>query len=267
MSVASVADYSWLRRRPGRPPLVVAHRGASGLAPENTLAAFRLALDLGAPAVECDVHLSADGAPLVIHDDRVDRTTTGSGSVADLTLAQLRALDAGARLDPRFAGERIPTLPEVLETAAGRARVFVELKVGGGAPLVEASLAAIAGAGADVAVISFDPEIVRLVDQRRPDLPLGLLVSRQRVLQGSVAATLAQAKDLGAGFISPHEADADEAFVVQAHDAGLPVSVWTVDDGERMQALAGLGVDAITTNRPDVALARMPHLSERGRTT
>jgi glycerophosphoryl diester phosphodiesterase len=261
----SPADYSWLRRQPGRPPRVVAHRGASGLAPENTLAAFRLALELGAPAVECDVHLSADGAPVIIHDERVDRTTNGRGEVAALTRAQLQALDAGAWFAPRFAGERLPTLPEVLETAAGRARVFVELKIGGGTPLVDASLAAIAGSVAEVAIISFDPEIVRLVAQRRPDLPLGLLISRQHVLQRGPPAILGTAQELGAGFIAPHEAAADGPFIAQAHAAGLPVSVWTVDDPERMQTLAGLGVDAITTNRPDVALARMPHLSKRGR--
>ncbi|MGH2352028.1 MAG: glycerophosphodiester phosphodiesterase, partial [Chloroflexota bacterium] len=139
-----IADYAWLRRAPGRPPLIVAHRGASGLAPENTLAAFRLALDLGAPAVECDVHLAADGAPVVIHDPRVDRTTSGSGDVRALTLDHLRRLDAGSWFSARFAAERIPTLDETLAVCTGRARVFVELKVGGGPPLVDAALQAIA---------------------------------------------------------------------------------------------------------------------------
>jgi glycerophosphoryl diester phosphodiesterase len=258
--MSNTADYSWLRRLPGRSPLVVAHRGASGLAPENTLAAFRLALELGTSAVECDVHLSADGAPLIIHDDRVDRTTNGSGAVAGLTLAQLRALDAGAWFAPRFAGERLPTLAEVLDVAAGRARVFVELKVGGGAPLVDAALAPISAGSAEVAIISFDPEIVQLVAQRRPDLPLGFLVSRQHVTRHGAAAVIAHARELGAGFVSPHEAAVDEPFLTQAHAAGLPVSVWTVDDPRRMELLAALGVDAITTNRPDVALARMPNL-------
>src|SRR5436309_263912 len=141
--MATTADLSWLRRTPGAPPFIVAHRGASALAPENTLAAFRRALEAGAPAVECDVHLTADGAPIVIHDARVDRTTNGTGEVASLTLAALRALDAGGWFDPRFAGERLPTLEETLAIAAGRSRVFVELKPGGGAALVDRALAEI----------------------------------------------------------------------------------------------------------------------------
>ena len=105
-----VAAYAWLWRAPGQPPLIVAHRGASGLAPENTLAAFRLAIELGAPAVECDVHLSADGIPVVIHDAQLDRTTNGKGPVAEQPFAALQTLDAGGWRDPRFAGERLPAL-------------------------------------------------------------------------------------------------------------------------------------------------------------
>ena len=109
---------------------MVAHRGASAEAPENTLAAFRLALQQGAPAVECDVHLSADGCPVVIHDETVDRTTNGKGAVVGLTRAALRGLDAGSWRGPRFAGEPIPTLEEALELCAGRARLFIEIKMG-----------------------------------------------------------------------------------------------------------------------------------------
>lgn len=254
---------AWLRRQPGRSPLIVAHRGASGLAPENTLAAFRLALELGAPAIECDVHLSADGAPIIIHDGRIDRTTNGTGEVAALALAQLRELDAGSWFEPRFADERLPTLSEVLGVAANRAHVFVELKVGGGAPLVDAALAAISASPAAATIISFDPEVVRLVAERRADLPLGFLVGRQHVAGQGAAAVARAAADLGAGFISPQESTVDRLFVAEAHAAGLPVSVWTVDDPNRMQELAEIGVDAITTNRPDVALARMRDFEER----
>jgi glycerophosphoryl diester phosphodiesterase len=250
-------DLSWLRRGPGAPPLVVAHRGASGVAPENTLAAFRRAVEIGAPAVECDVHLTADGVPIVIHDARVDRTTNGTGDVAALTLAELRRLDAGSWFDPRCAGERLPTLEEALAAAAGRARVFVELKVGGGAALVDRALADLARSGADVAVISFGADEVRLVAERRADLPLGFLVSQRVVQEQGVARALRTVAELGAGFISPHESAVDAAFVRAAHDAGLPVSVWTVDDPQRMRALSNIGVDAITTNRPDVALAEL----------
>src|SRR5215213_901611 len=101
--------FSQLARRAGR-PLIVGHRGAMGYAPENTLASFERAVALGVDAVECDVHLSADGVPVVIHDHTLDRTTDGHGLVADHTLAQLKALDAGAWRGAEFAGQRLPTL-------------------------------------------------------------------------------------------------------------------------------------------------------------
>lgn len=106
----------------------IAHRGASDRYPENTLLAFERALELQADAVECDVHLSADGEVVVIHDPTVDRTTDGHGEVAAMTLEELRRLDAGVRKHPRFAGQRIPTLSEVLEMVRGRAQIFIELK-------------------------------------------------------------------------------------------------------------------------------------------
>ncbi|HEX2514267.1 MAG TPA: glycerophosphodiester phosphodiesterase family protein, partial [Chloroflexota bacterium] len=193
-TAGTAAGPSWLRPDQGYRTLVVAHRGASAEAPENTLAAFRLALQQGAPAVECDVHLSADGYPVVIHDETVDRTTNGKGAVGGLTRAALQGLDAGSWRGPRFAGEPIPTLEETLELCAGRARLFIEIKMGGaaragrpqaGGPgetqaerahLVDATLEAVArGPRTEVAVISFDPEVVALVAGRRPDLPLGLL--------------------------------------------------------------------------------------------
>lgn len=258
------ARYDWLTRGAGAAPLVVAHRGASGQAPENTLAAFRLAIGQGAAAVECDVQLSADGVPVVIHDGSVDRTTDGRGAVGGLRLDELRALDAGAWLDARFAGERIPTLAETLAVCAGRARLFMELKppaAGSGsernAPaLVQGALAVLAQAPPlALTVISFDPEIVRLVARTRPDLPLGYLVSAQRVTRSGQEAILKETAALGAGFVAPQASAASARFVAAAHAAGLPVSVWTVDHPDELRAVAATGVDAITTNRPDVALA------------
>src|SRR5206468_4882936 len=113
-------------------PLRVAHRGASARAPENTLAAFREAIRLGADAIELDVQLSADGVPMVIHDLTVDRTTNGHGSVASFASRDLRRLDAGAWFSSRFKGERVPTLEEALECARGRCGLNVEIKEAGG---------------------------------------------------------------------------------------------------------------------------------------
>ncbi len=261
-------DWPWSDSA-GRRPLIVAHRGASGLAPENTLAAFRLAIALGTPAIECDIHLSADGVPVVIHDPRVDRTTGGRGEVGRLTFDQLRRLDAGAWFAPQFAGERIPSLDDVLALCAagsGRVRLFLELKPGGGPPLVDAALAALARAPrVPVAIISFDAAQVELVAQRRPAQPLGYLVSRRQLATSGEAALLAQTRRLGASFIAPQHEPVTAAFVAQARAAGLAVSVWTVDDPARMQQLAAHGVDAITTNRPDVALQCLRAEGERER--
>jgi glycerophosphoryl diester phosphodiesterase len=272
-TAGTAAGPSWLRPGQGYRALVVAHRGASAEAPENTLAAFRLALQQGAPAVECDVHLSADGYPVVIHDETVDRTTNGKGAVGGLTRAALQGLDAGSWRGPRFAGEPIPTLEETLELCAGRARLFIEIKPGGAARagrpqagwpretqaerahLVDATLEAVARAPrTEVAVISFDPEVVGLVAGRRPDLPLGLLWGFRGALGRRPEALLQQAARLGAGFAAPHHSLVDRAFVGAAREAGLPVSVWTVDDAPRMRALVDLGVQGLTTNRPDLAL-------------
>lgn len=254
---SAASGMNWLRRAAATvAPLVVAHRGASALAPENTLAAFTLAIDHGAAAVECDVHLSADGVPVIIHDSTLDRTTDGAGEVAAHRFHELRALDAGRWMNRRFLGERLPSLDEALAACAGRARLFVELKRGGGDALVDASLAAIGRAtGTDVAVIGFGPEEVRAVARRRPDLPLGFLVTRQHVRQHGSAAAIELTASLGATFFCPQHDAVDANLVGLAHDRDLPVSVWTVDDPARMRELAAIGVDAITTNRPEVALA------------
>ena len=109
-------------------PLVIAHRGASMYAPENTLAAFELAIEMGADAIELDTMLTADGIPIVIHDHSLDRTTDGIGSVSSKTVAELKLLDAGSAFDIRFAGERIPTLEEVFSAVGKKIMINVELK-------------------------------------------------------------------------------------------------------------------------------------------
>jgi glycerophosphoryl diester phosphodiesterase len=114
----------------GHPVFAVGHRGAARFAPENTLAAFDKAIELGARVVEMDVRMTADGHFVIMHDSRVDRTTDGRGAVADLTLAEIKALDAGSWFDPAFAGERVPTLAEALRHVKGRAAVDIDFKAG-----------------------------------------------------------------------------------------------------------------------------------------
>ncbi len=248
----------WLRRATGRPPLVIAHRGSSGAAPENTLSSFELAVAQGARAVECDVVLAADGTPVVIHDTTLDRTTTGKGNVADHAWPTLATLDAGAWKGAGHAGERLPRLGDLLAVAAGRARVVIELKAGDPGALTEATRAAIAASpGVEVGVISFVPDVVRAVRATLPGVAVGYLYWSRQPFSNDPAAMIAIARDLGAHFIGPETVLATAALCRAAHDAGLPVSTWTANDTAQMLELAANGVDAITTDWPDRALAAL----------
>ena len=159
--------------------LNIAHRGASSAAPPNTLAAFEKAVELGADGIEFDVHLSADGVPVVIHDFTVDGTTDGSGRVAEMTLAQLEQLDAGSSFDPAFAGERIPTLVQVLETCGNRLLLNIELKDLSlrDSGLERAVIAQVEqrGLGNRVILSSFNPFSLRRAKKIAPRIPVGLL--------------------------------------------------------------------------------------------
>src|SRR5258706_7669974 len=162
--------------------LVIAHRGASGHAPENTLAAFRKAVAHGAPFIETDLQLSRDARFVAIHDSTVDRTTGSCGAVHDLTLAELRRLDAGSWFGSEFAGEHIPTLEEILEFAKRHDVVFyLEIKPGGSWGGEHALIGALRESGeiARTVVISFDASVVGAVRKTEPTLMTGLLYDGQ----------------------------------------------------------------------------------------
>lgn len=234
--------------------LNIAHRGASRAAPANTLAAFERALALGADGVEFDVRLSADGVPVVIHDATVDVTTDGRGPVSGLTLMELKALDAGAWFDPAFAGERIPTLAEVLDALGGRCLLNIELKSTslpdhGLEQAVAALLPLFDIPPAELLVSSFNPLSLRRFTRRAPTIPVGLLHAPNLPLPLRRAWL--------AGWV-PHQARhpehtmVDVAYVARAHRRGYRVHPWTVDEPGEMRRLIELGVDAIITNVPDV---------------
>ncbi|MBE9472348.1 MAG: glycerophosphodiester phosphodiesterase, partial [Chloroflexi bacterium] len=190
----------------------IAHRGASAVAPPNTLAAFEKAVELGADGIEFDVHLSADGVLVVIHDFNVDDTTDGSGRVAEMTLAQLKQLDAGSRFDPAFAGERIPTLEEVLETVGSRLLLNIELKCFSlrDNGLERAVIAQVKrhGPAARVLLSSFNPFSLRRAKKIAPHIPVGLLYAPWLPLPLR-RAWLAP--------LVPHEARHPEHTLVDAH--------------------------------------------------
>jgi glycerophosphoryl diester phosphodiesterase len=232
--------------------LNIAHRGASAAAPPNTLAAFHRAIELGADGVEFDVHLSADGVPVVIHDFTVDATTDGSGRVIDLTLAQLKQLDAGATFDPSFAGERIPTLEEVLEALGSRLLLNIELKTTNlhDNGLEQAVIAQVERLALDDSVLlsSFQPLSLRRAKQIAPHIPVGLLYGPDLPLL----------RHAWLAFLPRHEARhpkhtmVDASYMAWARRRGYRVNTWTVDDPDEMRRLIDLGVDGIVTNVPDV---------------
>jgi glycerophosphoryl diester phosphodiesterase len=235
-------------------PFLIAHRGFSAIAPENTLEAFERALDVGAEVLECDVQLSADGVAVVLHDPTVDRTTDGHGRVRELAWSQIRGLDAGyaERFAGAFAGQRIPRLEDLLDLARGRASVFVEIKPealadrSGG---IEKSLVRAArrtGMMDSVGVLSFAPQALVRVRELAPDFPLGLVFRwwRQRRL---VEETVAVAAQYLVGY-APRLLD-DPTIVAAAHAAGLRVGAYVADTLEAVSGLVRCGVDGIATNR------------------
>ncbi|HET9400101.1 MAG TPA: glycerophosphodiester phosphodiesterase family protein [Candidatus Acidoferrales bacterium] len=229
--------------------LKIAHRGASAVAPENTLAAFRLAAEMGADAIETDLRLTSDGAVVAIHDEQLSRTTNGRGLVAATTLAAIRGLEAGRELPlkarAKFAVQRVPTMDEVLALAR-RLSVgcYLEIKASREGIVERAVVEALRKQGASRhVVISFDEEILRSVRETEPAVTIGLL-TEQRGLRG-----IARAEELGAREVLQRGDRVNEKFVMTARAKGLSVVVWTVDDLRRMRALAKMGVAGIISNR------------------
>lgn len=234
--------------------LVIAHRGASGHAPENTLAAFRKALAMGATFVETDLQLSRDARFVAIHDSSVERTTNGQGAVHDLTLAELRRLDAGAWFGSQFAGERIPTLEEVLEFAKKHDVVFyLELKPAGSWGGEHALIGALRESGeiARTVVISFDPAILAAIRKAEPTLMTGLL------FDGQIEDPLGRAVDIGARQAVVRGDLVTPWMIGEARRRDLQVVCWTVNHPAHMRLLATAGVDGIMSDYPDRLIATL----------
>ena len=231
-----------------------AHRGASGHAPANTLAAFLLAAEMGADGIELDVHLSKDGEVVVIHDATVDATTDGHGRVGAMTLSELRALDAGSWFDEQFAGERIPTLQEVFDAVGHRMLVNVEVKVEAGyhptAQEAETVRLIEDNQMVDrVIVSSFSPRSLRRVRGLNPNIALGLLYGKPEpaFLPRALRWLRVPYDALHPGF-----GMVDAQYVARARRWKTPVNAWTVNDAGDMRRMRDLGVDGIITNYPDI---------------
>ena len=241
---------------------IVAHRGASHDAPENTLAAFKLAWEQGADAIEGDFHLTKDGKIVCIHDKTTKRTAGGRQNlkIADSTLKQLRKLEVGAWKHERFRGEPIPTLKEVLAIVPKRKRILIEIKCGVEivGPL-KALLATSRLERGQVAIIAFNADVIAACKKALPKIPAFWLTSfRKNISTGKwgpplsvILKTLAKTRADGLD-CKAHAGVVNEAFVSVIRKHGLELHVWTVDDPAQAARLKALGVDSITTNRPAV---------------
>jgi glycerophosphoryl diester phosphodiesterase len=240
--------------------LIVAHRGASHYAPENTFAAYELAVEQKAEAIELDVHLTADGQLAVIHDETLERTTSGSGSVATMTMDQIRVFDAGARFGGgEFAGRglTVPTLPEVLDWLPEGIGLAVEIKARAAVPATVEALAASRVGEAGLAIaISFDERAIDEAHDLDASVPTGLLL----VPTDSFERGLTYAVEHGHRAVFPWEGDLgiDPSLKLeQARALGRDVGCYVVNDPERMQHLAALRLWAFVTDAPDVAVAAL----------
>ncbi len=232
---------------------VIAHRGLSARAPENTLAAIEAAIDVGADMVELDVSTTADGVAVCLHDATVDRTTDGTGRLRDLTWSAVQTLDAGSWMSSAYAGERIPTVDEALAIARGRVLVNLELKPDGADTvpgLVTAVYGAVRAAGmeAQVVVSSFDALALERVREMAPGLMTASLLHPER---DRGTDPLAVMMAVGSHALNVSRAQVSEELVQHCHGAGRPVAVYTVNRITHLRRCQQLGVHAVFTDRAD----------------
>lgn len=235
-------------------PLIFAHRGVSALAPENTLAAFQLALELGADGIELDVMLSADKELVVIHDSTVERTTDGTGKVSEMPYAVLRELDAGTKFGEPFAGEHLPTLAEVFELVGNKMLINVELK-NYHAPFDDLAKHVVLlinkhGLQTTTLLSSFNPLNAHKARSLNPSIPFGLLTAPGKagaLLRGPIGRVF------GYQALHPYYEDVTTQMVESLHKHDKQCNVWTVDDPEALIAMKQFSVDAVICNNPVVA--------------
>jgi len=225
--------------------IITAHRGASGWAPENTLAAFKKAIDMGSDYSELDVHLSKDGEVVLLHDSELDRTTDGEGGMWNYTLAELKKLDAGSWFSAEFAGEPLPTLREVIRAVKGKMKLNIEIKISGNEPDIAEKVVEIVRAENfidECMITSFDKAAVVRCKKIAPEIKTGFIFNEKNTedyLNGSWE------------ILSCKYTVVNQDFVAGARKAGKRIHVWTVNEKDMMKKIIAFGVDGIITNYPD----------------
>jgi len=232
--------------------LVIAHRGFSGQYPENTIVAFQKAIDLGCDMIELDVHFSKDNEIVVIHDDKLDRTTNGKGRVYDFSLKEIRNLDAGSWFGSNFSGEKVPTLKEVLQMAKDKIPVNIEIK----SPkerqypteeLAERALKVVKDAGMlhQVNFFSFDPSALRRIKEKEPKAWITLIYGKEWKILREVTG----GEDYPILGLRDKTLAKDD--IAKIHQQGSQIYIWTVDNPAEMEKFIAWRVDGIITNHPD----------------
>ena len=231
---------------------ILAHRGASKIAPENTAIAFQKAFEIGADGIEFDVHLTKDKKLVVIHDERVDRTTNGIGYIKDLSLREIKKLDAGSYFSPEFAKERVLTLEEALEFARDFKLINIEIKniIIRYQDIERELISIIKGMKLENRVIcsSFNHYSIALIKNISPEIKTGLLYV------SALYQPWIYAETLGAEAIHPHYYSISFDIINACHENNIKVNVWTVDDKNTIKQMISNQVDTIITNYPEIAL-------------
>ena len=231
---------SWIR---------IAHRGASGIAPENTLAAFNKAIEIGVDAIELDLHGTADSEVVVIHDPTLDRTTNMCGTIKQTTLARIKQVDAGSWFHPQFKGETIPTLEEALDCIAGKTIAVLEIKDSSITQVVvqkviEMSLLE------SVVIISFNISDLHTVRVIEPRIPTGWLIGSNNGHTDPIQLCQ-KLCSIGCSLLNVNHLLITEEFAYEVRRRGVSLWTWTVDDVDRIRLMRDIGVQGITSNHPE----------------
>jgi len=236
----------------------IAHRGASGLghSPENTLPAFKEAIDIGVDCVECDVHCTKDDQIVVIHDATLNRTTNIKGSIADMTLDEIKKADAGSWFSSEFKGTQIPTLSELLVITKGNVINVIEIKAENITEKVINEVEKMKAIN-DVILQSFSTQTVKSIQEINPKIPRALLIGGQipvRTMSG-IMSLIQQTLEVGATTINVTSRIVTQKLINEVHKRAMSIWAWTVDDELEMKKLIKMGIDGITSNYPEKLIA------------
>ncbi|MBK9099042.1 MAG: glycerophosphodiester phosphodiesterase [bacterium] len=242
-------------------PLIVAHRGASAYAPENTIAAFKKALELGADALELDLRQTSDSVLVVLHDTDVERTTNGKGNVKYFSFEELQKLDAGSWFDKKFSDEKIPSLREVIDLLDDSTLIIIELKEGNETyPGIEERVVELVNQNnieSQTILKSFDPNVLKRLRILEPDIPLLYVYALRIPWLGMIidrGVTFDSVYDLDVEYLQPHRFFLSQSFVNDAQSKSFKIISWGVNSTEAINESFDFGVDGIETDYPDKVL-------------